>query len=265
MATVEILSAHKLSASMMPVINGLRHAMHRDGCTVRSTSIYEGQSEWLMLAGVGSSAHHAARVRQIANGGRVLHWDHGYFDREKVTGNMRMCIDADHPQHLLDFTPDDSSRWDAAGIALREDFDPDGHVVLVGMGEKSRSYLNQHRWEEHTFERLVRQYGRQRIVYRPKGVDRKRLPCQTDKRIDIADVLRGAALVVCRHSNVAVDATIAGVPFQAIDGAAMWLASKPFTVENRVAFLRRLAWWQWRSHEAEQAWSFCKKVANASS
>lgn len=245
---------------MSPVINAMRDTLRRDGCEVRTGQWYQGGSEWLVLAGVGSAAHNAARVRHLSKGGHVLHWDHGYFQREKVTGHMRMCIDSDHPQTWLDKTPDDSARWDALGLQLREDANPNGHIVLVGMGAKSRSYLNVHRWEETTYQRLVSQYPGKRIVYRPKGADRKRMPCPMDDRPHIADVLRGASLVVCRHSNVAVDAVIAGVPFEASDGAAMWLASKPFTVENRLAFLRRLAWWQYRAHETDQAWSFCKRV-----
>ena len=77
----------------------------------------------------------------------------------------------------------------------------------------------------------------------------------------IADLLRGASLAACRHSNVAVDAVVAGVPFEAVDGAAMWLAGKDYTPANRLDFLRRLAWWQWKASEAHLAWDFAKEVA----
>ena len=74
----------------------------------------------------------------------------------------------------------------------------------------------------------------------------------------IEQVLAGARLVVCRHSNVAVDAVIAGVPFECEDGAAYWLQGKPYTVENRLDLLHRLCWWQWTCYEAPAAWRFIK-------
>jgi hypothetical protein len=59
--------------------------------------------------------------------------------------------------------------------------------------------------------------------------------------------MRGCSLVVCRHSNVAIDACIAGVPVECDDGAAFALyRNGPQPDENaRREFLGRLAWWNW--------------------
>ena len=73
--------------------------------------------------------------------------------------------------------------------------------------------------------------------------------------------MRGARLVVCRHSNVAVDAVIAGVPVECEDGAAYWLRDKPYTPEVRRDFLDRLAWWQWKPEECMKAWEFIRRMA----
>ncbi len=262
MATLEILKAHPLSKSMAPMINGIHQAAVADGHAVTVNTQFHGGSDWLVMAGLGAKPHNAARRAQIAAGGRVLHWDHGYFDRAKVTGKMRMGIDSDHPQAWLSRTPSDSARWDAAGIKLREDYKPEGHILLVGLGTKSRDYLNEHRWEENTYRALQARFPKREIVFRPKGKDKKKLPCRVDAVSSIESLLVGASLVVCRHSNVAVDAIIAGVPFEAVDGAAKWLADKPYTVDNRLDFLRRISYWQWRADEAADAWQFIKRIAS---
>ena len=263
MATVEFLRVQKLSHSMRPIMEAMVQAAWRAGDETLESSIYHGGRDWLVVTGVGMKANDNARKAQIAKGGRVLHWDHGYFRREKITGYMRMCIDSDHPQQWLDRTPADPARWDSLGLSLREDCDQNGHIVLVGMGAKSRAYQNQYHWEEAKAAELRRRFPRRRIVFRPKGRDSKRLhgfELVNDFTRPIEDVLRGASLVVCRHSNVACDAVLAGIPFECEDGAAAWLKDKPFDFDTRLDFLRRLAHWQYKPHEADAAWQFAKDI-----
>ena len=52
---------------------------------------------------------------------------------------MRLTIDDDHPHRFVrDEAPE---RWEAAGIALRENYNPDGPVVPVGLGKKQRALM----------------------------------------------------------------------------------------------------------------------------
>ena len=183
----------------------------------------------------------------------------GYFGRKKLVGYLRVSIDTDHPQDWLDATPADPSRWNAHKIRLREDVHAMGHIILVGLGHKSRSYLGLPNWERDKLAELRRRFPEHEVIYRPKP--RRPFPnlsCTTDDTSPIEALLQNAALVVCRHSNVAVDAAIAGVPFECENGAAMWLLRRPFTYESRLEFLRKLAWWQWHKGEAQQAWSFIR-------
>lgn len=233
------------------------------GDHVKETGSFEGRSDWLVLYGVGAAMNDEARNAQLARGGRVLLWDLGYIERKKVVGHLRMSIDTDHPQQWLDKTPADGARWRRLGVELREDADEAGPILLIGIGRKSRAYLKTGNWERTAYENLVRRFPGRRIVFRPKGRDETRLPCDRDETTPIAELLRGASLVVCRHSNVGVDAAIAGVPFEAENGAAMWLQQREFTPVNRMKFLQRLAFWQWRATEAAQAWAFAKQVVNA--
>lgn len=232
---------------------------HGDRVTVRS--VYQGRSPWLVLYGVGAPDQAQTRKRHVAEGGRAILWDAGYFNRGKKHGFMRMSVDTDHPQGWLDKTPDEPSRWQAQGIALREDGDPAGPILLIGLGKKSRSYLRADNWEARKLAELRKRFPKREVIYRPKPKHPSpALDCRTDQETPIEQLLKGASLVVCRHSNVACDGVVAGVPFEAEDGAAMWLKDKPFTPENRLAFLHRLAWWQWRRAEAVQAWAFIRGI-----
>jgi hypothetical protein len=262
MASVELLSAARPTCTARRLLKRFACAAQAAGDSVVETSRYRGGCDWLVLFGIGDQRHDAARRQQIARGGRVLHWDLGYTGLRKGEGHLRMCIDSDHPQAWLERTALDPSRWDGLGIELRQDAAEGGPVILVGLGKKSRSYLNAAHWEARKLKALQKRFPGRRIVFRPKGEEKLQLPCESDSRELIADVLRGASLVVCRHSNVAVDATIAGVPFEAEDGAAMWLQAREFTPANRLEFLQRLAWWQWRADESAEAWSFAKRMAS---
>jgi hypothetical protein len=262
MVSVEILRARKPSETGQPMLAAISAAAKAAGDVVTETTCFEGKSDWLVLFGVGAAVNDAARKAQLARGGRVLLWDLGYVDRKKVVGHLRMSIDSDHPQQWLDATPHDGSRWKRLATPLRNDADQAGPILLVGLGRKSRSYLNAPNWERDAYRSLKERLPGRRIVFRPKKTDRPRLPCEMDADRPIEESLRGASLVVCRHSNVAVDAAIAGVPFEAENGAAMWLQQRDFTPANRLEFLQRLAWWQWRSTEAAQAWAFAKQVVN---
>lgn len=261
MATVEILRARHQSPTGEVMLKAMAAAARAAGDQVVETRKYQGASEWLVLFGVGADVNNLARKAQIARGGRALLWDLGYVERQKVVGHLRMSINSDHPPQYFDRTPCDPRRFDALGVVLREEHDPAGPILLIGLGRKSRAYLGQPNWEQKNYEALAARFPGKRIVYRPKGEDDLVLPCAKDGTTPISELLRGAALVVCRHSNVAIDAAIAGVPFEAEDGAAVWLQRREFTPENRIEFLRRLAWWQWRSTEAAQAWAFTKEIA----
>lgn len=256
----QFLIPPKLAAYAEPFLRALAKAATAQGDVARIRDHYRREAGWLVLFGVGAAARHEARNLHVGNGQPALLWDIGYFGRKKLGGYCRVSIDHDHPQALLDATEPDPSRWEHHGISLREDADPAGPIILVGLGRKSRVYLGAQNWEQRAVADLRQRFPRRTIIHRPKP--RQEYPkVETDKRDDqspIGTLLRGASLVVARHSNVCIDAAVAGVPFECSDGAAMWLQQREFSPENRLDFLRRLAWWQWHQKEAAQAWQFLK-------
>jgi hypothetical protein len=202
----------------------------------------------LVVYGAGAPDRREAVKRHRGN---WVAFDLGYWNR---VDSFRVSVNSEHP------TPEQMRDFGARPYpaALREDSDPKGHIVLVGMGRKSRIWWPD--YERIKLEAIRKVYPKHRIVFRPKpgsepppGID-----CDHWTGGDIEDVLRGASLVVCRHSNVAVDACIAGIPVVCEGGAAAAIygddlkAPRSVCREDRLRFLQRLAWWQWSSQQIRQ-------------
>lgn len=259
---VEVLIPTDLSPTGDLMLRAMCDAILRAGDQARITTSYKGDAEVLMLYGVGAADRAKAREMHVRSNRRVVLWDLGYFAREKIVGHLRCSINHDHPQAYLNATSDDPSRWNKLELPLRNDYNPKGPILLIGLGTKSRIYLDEPHWEADKLKELRRLYPDRRIIYRPKpGHISPVLNVETASTgTEIQTLLKGASLVICRHSNVACDAILQGIPFQAEDGAAMWLADKPYTAENRLRFLRKLAWWQYRAREAREAWQFLRPM-----
>lgn len=254
------------SAAMKATAKGASAA----GMACSVTNKYHGGSDWLCMFGVGSPNRNGPRLKHVERGGLVACWDLGYTGRGKnpEKSYVRVSVNHTHPQALLDETPPDPSRWDAQGIALRNDFDRNGHIVVAGMGPKSRIFLGIRGWEEWTLRQTQKRFLGRQNLYRPKPQGPRDAHINwkpSDGISPIEDVLRGAAMAVCRHSNVAVDACIAGVPVECEDGAAHWLYRGDCNPgeARRLDFLRRLAWWQWRCGEMAEAWRFLDGIGHA--
>ena len=221
---------------------------------------YAGRHRLLMMYGPGGPRNLPIVERHLKAGGRVAMWDLGYWDRER---SMRLSIDALHPTPAqLAMVPDGPGR---RAFDLREDADPAGPILLVGVGPKScYAYgLGPMEWEKRTVKELQERWPGRPIVWRPKGRNAyplKGLPMRHGMAVD--DALRGCSLVVCRHSNVAVDACVAGVPVECSDGAAaaLYFGNPAPTAEQRAEFLRRLSWWEWGRGEAPAAWEWIMKA-----
>lgn len=242
---------------MRAMVDASRHVGVR--CIVTET--YQKRAPWLMSYGLGHPVRRGWTERHVETGGRLIGWDLGYWDRDQ---SMRVTVDHNHPWRSLRDMPGD--RWAAAGIPLRDDFNPDGPIILVGIGRKSREQFG-HRpqeWELNTLAAIRAAYPHRQVLYRPKKPES--LAGCSNIEGPIGDVLKGASLVVCRHSNVAIDACIAGVPVVCEDGAAAALYGSDLANpvnpdrQDRLQFLQNLAYWQYRPEEAVQAWKFLIKV-----
>lgn len=223
-------------------------------------ALYRGDRRLLMMYGPGAPRRMPIIKAHLAAGGRVAMWDLGYWNRETA---MRLSIDALHPK------PEHLAMAPAArrAFVLREDSKPDGPVLLIGLGAKSVFAYGIKApmvWERARLKELRRRVPERQIHWRPKG-DKPTPPLPGTvmaHSMTIEKALRGCSLVVCRHSNVAVDACVAGIPVECEDGAALALyRDNPApTAEQRMEFLGRLSWFEWDRSEAPAAWAWVQNV-----
>lgn len=223
------------------------------------TSRYSGQCKVLVIYGPGAPVRLQQAAQHRAGGGRVVMWDLGYWDREAT---MRLSVDTLHPTAAqLELAPDTAR----GAFFLRQDADPAGPIMLVGLGPKScvaYGYAPM-QWEHRQLDALRARFPGREILWRPKG-DKPTLIRGTTLRhgMPIHEALSGCSLVVCRHSNVAVDACIAGVPVECEDGAALALyhGNPEPTIEQRARFLQRLSWFNWGFNEAQACWNWIAQL-----
>ena len=225
------------------------------------TRAYTGSHRLLVMYGVGLEQRMQAREQHLAKGGHVVMWDLGYWDREEA---MRLTVNSTHPTlQQMACAPATGTR---RPVRLREDASADGPVLLVGLGHKSAAMLGYRtrQWEKNALRWIAQKHPGKRVLWRPKGRYAEPLAGTTlSHGTPIEQALQGCSLVVCRHSNVAIDACIAGVPVQCWDGAALALyENNPApSREDRSEFLRRLGWFNWFPREAADAWHFVQRLS----
>ncbi len=262
--TAEILIPPGTNATGKVILAALAESGLEAGVKTTIHERYRGLAQWLVMWGIGADQRSELRHHHIRNGGYVQLWDIGYFKREKIRGYVKASINDDYATKWLDKTEPSPERWEELGLTLRDDYRPDGHIIVAGIGPKQRMYMKLSAsandcWEQKKMDEMKRRFPGRRIVYRPKpNRISPQLHCETDAKSDISDLLKGAALIVCMHSNVAVDAVLAGIPFESEDGVSTWLRGKPYTHEVRLDFCQRLARWQYKAPETAKAWTFMR-------
>jgi hypothetical protein len=235
------------------------------GYTAHVTPHYMGAGRILSMYGCGSPQKGEILQAHRRTGGPFVCWDIGYFSRGRK-GNreyFRVCVDGLHPSIAhVEATPEEPDRFRMHGIDLRDDYREDGPIIVVGLGRKSREGLGLLNWEAQALQSARDRFPGRKIIYRPKPTMRRYFDGVVWDKVDavtpIDVLLHGASLVICRHSNVALDACVAGIPVECEDGIAAWLYSKT-THPNRaqrLSLLNRAAWWQWRRAEMKLAWRF---------
>lgn len=265
MIDIEILTGRPMARRGEKMLRAMIEAAPAAGFNPIVTQAWNRESQYLMSYGLGHPVRRPWTDAHLRAGGHLIGWDLGYWHRDvPIRFGMRLTIDTDHPHARVKamLGKADPARWEAAGIELREDFYAHGPIILCGLGKKQR-YLTQlgiQQWECRRLEELQRRFPGRRILYRPKRQESPLGACAFAMG-EIDDVLRNASLLVCAHSNTAVDACIAGVPVECDDGAAYALyEDRPApTRDERLEFMRALAWWQWSPPEAPEAWAFIRE------
>jgi hypothetical protein len=212
------------------------------------------------LYGLGGPDRLPVAHNHLLQGGRYVAFDIGYWHREVERRKFRVSINGFHSPQLVMRTRNDPSRWNQSGLQVTKSGNPDGPILLIGNAPKSNA-VGANGWSKAKAREIRAALPGRHVLYRPKpkrpmeaGVD-----CDGISDGPIEGALANASLVVCRHSNVAVDACRMGVPVVCEDGAAAAIYPQELKdyerqppSDVRMEFLHRLAWWQWTAAECQR-------------
>lgn len=213
------------------------------------------------------------------SGRHFVYLDLGWWERKPPgainEGFHKVVVDGREPNDYFRrcSSPDRFSRFGLTVAPWRQD---GAHVLLAGMSAKSagtRGYGPQ-QWELAMVQNL-REITAREIVYRPKPswLEAKPIPgtAFSPPQVPIERALANAWAVVTLHSNVAVDALLAGIPIHCQEGVALPFSThldmidRPFSpttpISARENLMADIAYCQWSVPELADGtcWRHLKK------
>lgn len=204
------------------------------------------------------------------SGRAAVYCDLGYWTRRirsRHDGYHKLAVNDRHPTDYFMHKDHPADRFERHGVPILP-YRPMGrHILVAGMSAKAAlaEQLQPSAWEERTIARL-RTLTKRPIIYRPKpnwkGA-RTIAGATMDAETPLRDALRNCHAVVTHHSNVAIDALLAGVPVFCEKGAASLLSSgdlstinRPRLIPGRGQWAANLAWCQWSVDEMTQGLAY---------
>lgn len=200
----------------------------------------------------------------IEAGKKVVFVDLGYWHRRqngRWLGYHKISINARHPNAYLMNREFSAGRFERFKIPILPWRTKGNAIIVAGMSAKSaESYnLKPEQWERWAVEEL-RRYTKRPILYRPKPSWLQAKPIEGSElqrtTQPIGRALRDCHAIVTHHSNVAVDAILAGVPAFCWGGVAesmslqdLSLIEEPYRPTGRAQWASNIAYCQWDVRE----------------
>lgn len=263
---IDVLITDTTPSRARTLLKNVHTGAEKAGIDARMTTRGVRPHSWVFLYGLGGPDRVQYRSQK-----KVVAFDMGYWCRNNPGRHYRVSVGGLHSPELI-FRGDRPTpeRWEKAKLSVTDSAKIRPAIMLVGNGPKSTA-IGAQGWAAAKSREIRAIFPGRQIVYRPKP---KRplepgVVSNVISREPIEQALRTVGLVVCRHSNVAVDACLQGVPVVSEDGAGAAIYPRSLqdyqnqpSLEKRIEFLHRLAWWQWTSEECEgpEFWRWMKGV-----
>lgn len=209
---------------------------------------YTGGQEWIYLWGPGGEYQHDILKKHRAQGGQVVMFDIGYWQRSEDA--VRLTFNGFHPPNYLHIGMRLKPRFSLLQLDCTNLYCPTGHILVCGTGAKSKALYGSSAdsWGERAVSYARSRWPDREIVYRPKpGSVDSVAGATSGKGGTIEDWLTNCAHVLVQHSNVQVDCLRHGIPCSMEDGILMgnnW--------GTRDELLEAVSWFNWLPSEAEQ-------------
>jgi hypothetical protein len=279
MPEVIIYTAQANRRSVLVADMMMRGAMARGiDAVVQSSRSFTGKPDArvALFYGLSEGLQAAFRAYRDKPGCRVVFVDLGYWSRHKRSrwdGYHKIVLGDRHPTAYFQSAPRPADRIAEHGLQIKPwRKSTSGPIILAGMSAKAAAAegLAAESWEREAAAQL-RQYTDRAIIYRPKpnwSGARSIMGTSMDSRTPLDIALRDAYAVVTHHSNVAIDALMAGVPCICPYGAASVLSAHSMDQINdlpmngdRAQFAADLAYTQYSIDEMQSgiAWDYVIK------
>lgn len=177
-----------------------------------------------------------------AEGKPVIFIDLGYWNRKKRTrfdGFHKLVLNSRHPTEYFQNTRHPADRFKALGVPILPWRKKGRHIIVAGMSAKGAAAegLAAEQWERNAVAEL-RKHTDRPIIYRPKPNwigPRPIFGTTMQRDVPLEHALRDAHAVVTHHSNVAVDAILAGIPAICPYGVAACMSVPDFSMIEDLA------------------------------
>lgn len=245
-----------------------------DKAELKSSLTYKGIPEYDVIVFYGLAGGLDRLFTDYRKTRKAVYVDLGYWGRRKRSrydGYHKLAVNARHPTDYFQTRPHSADRFKQHGVPIRPWRETGRHILVAGMSAKAAHAegLSPHSWERATIQRL-RQLTDRPIIYRPKPnwIEAKPIPGSIfDKTTPLEAALHDCHAVVTHHSNVAVDALLAGVPCICPHGVASVLSGHRLEdiealrkAVGRGQWAADLAWTQWSVDEMKSgaAWRYLR-------
>jgi hypothetical protein len=190
---------------------------------------------------------------------KAFYIDLGYWGRRKKTrwdGFHKIALNDRHPTAYFQRKPHSLDRFAQFGIPIAPWRKQGAHILLAGMSDKAASQegFRPNVWEVRMVQDL-RKITDRPIIYRPKPSWAGAKPITGTiwgGEMSLEQSLVDCHAVVTHHSNVAIDAILAGVPAICSEGVAAAISAHDIAqIEDlplsdaREQWAADIAWTQW--------------------
>jgi hypothetical protein len=205
-----------------------------------------------------------AFIEYRRTGRKAVYVDLGFWCRTaggKLYGYHKVAVNSRHPTAYFQNRQKTSNRFAKLSVPILPWRKGGRHILVAGMGAKASAVegFKPTQWEEAAI-REIRRYSDRPIIYRPKPSWRGATPIDgtifDDGNADLNQVLGDCHAVVSHHSNVCVDAILAGIPAFCWHGVAvpmslrdLTLIETPLYLDGREEWAWNIAYTQWRPDE----------------
>lgn len=231
-------------------------------CRVRNSLCYSGvDSEIAIFYGLADGLYRV--FNDYKREGKAVYVDLGYWGRRsksKFDGYHKIVVNSRHPTEYFQKRNYSSDRFDRFELKI-EPWREKGHnILLAGMSGKAAHAegFKPEEWEKEIVWQL-RRYTDRPIHYRPKPnwpAAKQLVGTAIQRSSDLSFAFVDCHAVVTHHSNVAVDAILAGIPAFCWEGVASVMSSQepsaidnPIMPEDRYQWASNIAWCQWTVDE----------------